>query len=279
MSAHPNKWQFVRKLVDVLGLYPAVHYLTTHALRGLLPSRRPFRLYSRYAAHALWCRPGTSDIQVFGQIFIDREYRCLDDLTAADLILDCGANVGYSAAYFLTRFSAAKLIAVEPDPENFALLERNTANFGQRATCLRAAVWPHEGPLRLSEATAGAGREWARTVHAATAEDPQSVRGVTVPSLLRDSGCERISILKIDIEGAERELFAAGDYRWLARVDTIVIELHGPRCREAFMRAIASDNFAVTECDELTVCRRRTAQATAPSAAASALRTSASGRT
>ena len=81
---------------------------------------------------------------------------------------------------------------------------------------------------------------------------------VDVASLLRDSGRERISILKIDIEGSEREVFApATDARtWLQRVDNLVIELHGPRCREVFMTAIDGFGFELSTCDELTVCRR-----------------------
>jgi hypothetical protein len=55
------------------------------------------------AIHRLWARTRSSDLHVFSQIFVEREYECLN-LFDGDLILDLGANVGYSSAYFLSRY-------------------------------------------------------------------------------------------------------------------------------------------------------------------------------
>lgn len=79
----------------------------------------------KYSRFPLRCRAGTSDQGVFNQIFVQRACQCLDDVASADLIVDCGANVGYSSAYFLSRFPGATVIAVEPDAQNFAALEWN----------------------------------------------------------------------------------------------------------------------------------------------------------
>jgi hypothetical protein len=43
---------------------------------------------------------------------------------------------------------------------------------------------------------------------------------VSIPKLIELSGQERISVLKIDIERAERELFSACVDEWLDRIDT-----------------------------------------------------------
>jgi hypothetical protein len=77
-------------------------------------------------------------------------------------------------------------------------------------------------------------------------------------TILKISGDERISILKMDIEGAERVVFQHGYERWIDRVDAIVIELHGSVAAEIFFRAIHGRGFIVSHCDELTVCRRTT---------------------
>jgi hypothetical protein len=63
--------------------------------------------------------------------------------------------------------------------------------------------------------------------------------------------------LKIDIEGAELELFSSGTDRWLDLVDNIVIELHGKKCSEAFFKAIDGRGFDISSCGELTVCLGR----------------------
>jgi FkbM family methyltransferase len=202
------------------------------------------------------CRPNTSDLSVFWQIFIHREYRCLDELKEAQFILDCGANVGYSAAYFLTRFPKATLIAVEPDSDNCAMLEANLAGFAGRYRVVRSAIWSRETGLTWERAESDAGREWERTVRPVETGEVPIVFATTIGTLLRESGAERISILKIDIEKSELALFAEGFEEWLQSVDNLVIELHGRECESVFHQAIANQGFEVSLCDELTVCQR-----------------------
>lgn len=213
-------------------------------------------LFSRLARYPLYCRYGTSDMEVFRQIFVCREYRCLDTVVEPELIIDCGANVGYSSAYFLSRYPAARLIAIEPDPDNFAVLTRNIAPYGSRAKALRTGVWSKRTGLVMSEDQWGDNREWARTVRESRENEAPSMMAVDVGSLLEDSGADRISILKIDIEGAEKEIFRVNYERWIGKVDNLVIELHGDTYREVFLRAIRDENFAISSCDELTVCLR-----------------------
>ena len=92
-------------------------------------------------AARVYCRAGGSDLRVFAQLLANREYRCLDQSDISGLVIDCGANIGLSTLYFLTRFPNAHLIALEPDPDNFKMLARNTAAFSDRVTLLQAAVW------------------------------------------------------------------------------------------------------------------------------------------
>lgn len=61
-----------------------------------------------------------------------------------DTVLDLGANIGASARLFLDR-GARKVIAVEPDPGNYALARRNLR--GAPATVLWAAVGAKPGRL------------------------------------------------------------------------------------------------------------------------------------
>ncbi len=115
------------------------------------PSSTLFTLTSKTASWPLSCRARTSDVHSFHQVFIQREYSCLDgiDTKSPGLIVDCGANAGYSSAYLLARFPNCHLIAVEPDAGNFAVLERNIEPYGLRATTIRAAVWSHPASLTL----------------------------------------------------------------------------------------------------------------------------------
>ena len=84
---------------------------------------------------------------------------------------------------------------------------------------------------------------------------------VDIGSLLAQSGASSISILKIDIEAAERYVFAENYEPWLAAVENLVIELHDQACCEVFFRAIQGLPLDVTHSGELTVCRRQPDQA------------------
>ncbi len=220
----------------------------------------PFVLTAKSARHPLLCRAHSTDIAVFRQIFVQRDYACLDPLREAALVVDCGANVGYSSAYFLSRFPRADLVAVEPDAGNFALLERNLAPYGPAVRTLRAAVWPHPASLVMAEGAYRGGGEWARQVRERREGDGPGFPGVDVGGLLAASGHERISLLKVDIEGAEGVVFGPGCAAWLDRVDNLVIELHDDSsfgdCSAIFGAAIAGAGFAVSQHGELTLCRR-----------------------
>lgn len=239
-----------------LGALPALVYIAQGLRKKYAPPRRPFTLASKDAQYPVLCRPDTSDLDVFDQIFVGREYRCLDDAANVGLIIDCGANVGYSSAYLLSRFRNARVIAIEPDAANHALLQENLAPYGNRAETICSAVWSHPAGLMLSEETFGNGREWSRTVREARAGEAPAMTAIDVGSLLEQSGHERISILKVDIEGSEKVVFASNYEKWLDKVDNLVIELHSEECRAVFMAAIAGRGFSLSECDELTVCRR-----------------------
>jgi FkbM family methyltransferase len=247
-----------REQIAALGGWRWLVFKVRKLQSRFVPAGRPISVSTPLALHPVAFRAGTSDGNVFSQIFLHREYRCLDDVARADLVIDGGANVGYSSAYFLSRYPEARLIAIEPDPDNFAMLARNLAPYGDRCTLIQGALWSSSSGVVISPPPPGQRREWAVTVRSAEADETATIPTVDVASLLRDAAVDRISILKVDIEGSEREVFApdSNARTWLERVDNLVIELHGPQCRQIFMDAIDGFGFDVSTCEELTVCRR-----------------------
>ncbi len=207
---------------------------------------------ARGLQHSVDCRTGTSDRSVFLQIFGEREYSCFDNLSNVGLILDLGANVGYSAAYFLSRFPNCFVVAVEPDEGNFAMLERNLAPYKGRYIAVKAAVWPEETTLYFEPASMSDTNEWGRQVTAGLREG-KAVRAVDVPSLMALTEYDTISILKVDIEGAEKDLFARNCAGWLDRVQNFCIEVHGDECGVILQKAIAGRGFEQSRSGELTV--------------------------
>jgi FkbM family methyltransferase len=136
------------------------------------------------------------------------------------LILDAGANIGASTVFFGVHYPRAHIVALEPEAGNFALLRTNTVGLDVDARC--AAIGAAEGEAALVDPGEGewgyravAGGEGARVpVHAASRLVAGKIEAGHTPY-----------IAKIDIEGGERELFAA-DTGWAERFPLLIIELH-----------------------------------------------------
>lgn len=198
----------------------------------------------------LLLRLGTSDISVFNGIYCWREYDW-DFPSEPRVIIDAGAYTGLSSAYFAMRYPEARIIAIEPGESNFELLIHNTKRF-RNVHPVQAALWAHPGQLILRDPGDG---PWSLQVtengilhgedHVAAAGSDRPVRAITVPDIIRDHGLDRIDLLKLDIEGSEKEVFAnCGS--WIRQVDAICMELHDrfkPGCSRSFFKAV--DEFPV----------------------------------
>ena len=187
-------------------------------------------------------RAGGSDIEVFKKIFIDREYRLPFDARPGT-ILDLGANTGLATLFFRTQFPEAHIVAVEPDLANFAMLQRHLGGL-PGVEIIQAAVWSHDGEITLTDPGIGS---WAMRVEE-TSRDPGGqcqVAALSMPSLLKHFPDGRVDLLKMDVEGAEKEVFETS-VAWIQNIDAIVIELHDrykPGCSRAVFTAIASLPF------------------------------------
>ncbi len=182
-------------------------------------------------------RAGTTDIEVFKKIFIDMEYALPFD-AAPSTFIDLGANTGLASIFFLSRYPAAQIIAVEPDSENFAMLKRHLGGLSN-VTCVQAAVWTSDGQVNLIDPGIGS---WGMQVTASTqsGRSERTVNAISMTSLLSQLPAGRVDLLKIDIEGVERELFSDSG-AWIQQVSAIVIELHDRfkhGCSRAFFTAV-----------------------------------------
>jgi FkbM family methyltransferase len=197
-------------------------------------------------------RPRTSDQYILEEVFIDRAYN-VELGFEPEYVVDAGANIGCFTAWVAARHPGAWIVAVEPDPDNLLMLARNTADLG-RVRVVAGALWPEDRALLLD---ASGQDPSARTVGTA-GEVGQPVRGITVGTLLREQGLPRIDLLKVDIEGAERELFD-GDTGWMAVTRTVLIELHDrmrPGCEETFLRAVRLHGLECQRHSDIMVARR-----------------------
>jgi FkbM family methyltransferase len=192
----------------------------------------------------LHLRCPTSDLYTFWQLFINNEYG-FPIRDKPNLIIDGGANVGYAAVFFANRFPEAKIIAIEPEQTNFELLKENTIDY-QNILLRNSGIWNKNTYLKIHDLGV---RKDAFMVEEVDREEQGSFKAVTVGEVLRESGYDEIDILKLDIEGAEKEVFSDNYEEWLGRVNILIIELHDRMkegCSEAFFSAIKKYKFNIT---------------------------------
>ena len=239
----------------------AAAYYLSQKIRSRFPRKSSkYILRSKYAQYPLICRSNSSDSAVFFQIFLENEYSCLRDISDVNWVIDCGANVGYSSVYFLNCFPNCKVIAIEPDEENFRVLKENLEPYKDRAKAIKSAIWSDKVGLKISEICDGDGREWSRQVRACQPEESPEIEAIDLNTLIEEEQIDRVSILKMDIEGAEAVVFAENYESWLKNVENIAIELHdGTQFGSgsaAFFQAISDRNFNISKSGELTVCKQ-----------------------
>jgi FkbM family methyltransferase len=156
-------------------------------------------------------------------------------ITSRRLFLTVEHMLDIRRRIFLSRYPEATVIAVEPDPDNYAILKQNTAPFGQRVVTLNSAIWSEDGRLKLIRKES----KWTTCVEDNKPEefldDQSGIDGVNLETLLRRYNLSHINILKVDIEGAEKHVFSINYQTWLDKVDVIMIELHGKEARDIFL--------------------------------------------
>lgn len=173
-----------------------------------------------------YLRLQTSDVPTFDKIFIEEEYD-FETTSSPKTIIDAGANIGLVSIYFANKYPKAKIIAIEPEKSNFALLKRNTSPYSN-VIPVQAALWHKNEEINLVDP--GLGKWGFMTEAESTSEDPHGnachrVQAITVDKIMSDYNLDTVDIFKVDVEGAEKEVFSDTS-AWLSKVDSIIIELH-----------------------------------------------------
>ncbi|HWH45291.1 MAG TPA: FkbM family methyltransferase [Thermoleophilaceae bacterium] len=173
-------------------------------------------------------RPGGQDPIVVQDTFVARYHLPPPGSVpgGARVIWDLGSNIGLTAADMAVRYPSARVFAVELDPANAAMCERNLASWADRVEVVGAGVWVEDGELRFSRAP---GRELEARVEAVAegGEATETAPALSLDTLLERSGGGRVDYVKMDIEGAEREVLRRNT-GWAASVGAIKVECHDP---------------------------------------------------
>jgi FkbM family methyltransferase len=172
-------------------------------------------------------RRGTADTAVLMQVFHYHEYDApgvnWNQITS---VIDAGANIGLSSLLFWARTGGrAKIVAVEPESSNVALLARNLNELnGCQTQIVSAALWFEDGKVDLALKGASVSHS-VQGLQGGNGE--HAVRALKPASLIKLFEKAEVDLFKIDIEGAEKEIFMHPSLpEWAPSVRCFLIECH-----------------------------------------------------
>jgi FkbM family methyltransferase len=214
-----------------------------------------------YLKHPFSLRSLKSDADVFEQVFLDEEYHMPITVEKPQFILDGGANIGLFAVLMKNRYPESTIVCVEPDPENFALLQKNVAPY-DGIYCENCGLWDKDTQLRVFDKYGGGKlaiiveedqknndvRGGGNTlINSNLNEDKRGnpavslVPAMSIETLLKKYAVESPDIVKLDVETSEKQIFSSNYECWLSRVKVLIIELHDRMeigCAQAFFGAV-----------------------------------------
>ncbi len=203
----------------------------------------------------------SSDLNVFAQIYQEEEYKPLVAVFKSNFpnainlnIIDAGCNIGLATLYLSNFFQKSNFIILEPDTSNFESITSNfESNNITNTTKIRGGLWSVNANLKIVNDFRDK-NDWSFRVEATA--DETDLKGFSVSYLMEAYQLETIDILKIDIEGSEKELFLGvnADVSYLTKVKCIAIEIHDElQCRAAIYKILKDFNFDFFESGDLTI--------------------------
>lgn len=215
------------------------------------------RLVLEGKAYSCKLRLAGSDVLVFHQVIISKEYEFALSVfkekfgRTPTTIVDAGANVGLVIIFFKAANADARILAIEPDHDNYRNAQQNILqNNFSGVELMERALWPTKENLLIVNDFRDK-MNWSLRVK----EDVQGKVGSITPSDAIDYFGDSIDLFKIDIEGGESEIFKTeNNLDWLHKVRAIAIEIHEEQASsKRIIDTLELNGFIISSNGELTL--------------------------
>jgi phthiocerol/phenolphthiocerol synthesis type-I polyketide synthase E len=226
----------------------------------------------------------------YDDIFAHRSY-VRHGITIGDgaCVFDVGANIGLFTLFAHHEAKDVRIFSFEPAPETYAVLERNVAEHGVRATTLNYGL---SNVAREASFTFYARSSGMSSFHADEVEEKHNLKTIIanerrlggakeadaiahvegelldvrfqptvltaklrrISDVIQEHGVERIDLMKIDVQKCEAEVIDGIDESDWPKIRQIVLEAHTDGRVEALRARMVERGFSVTvQQDELYV--------------------------
>lgn len=205
----------------------------------------------------------SSDFDVFYQIFDSNEYlpvvnSYLDNFENSKNytlnIIDAGSNIGLTSLFFINYFKKVAIVAVEPNNDNFSILSYNLKQReNYKFVKINGAVWSSNTKIKVVNDFRDKS-DWSFRV--IESDDKNSMKAYTINNLVEINNFKFIDILKIDIEGSEKQIFTTENVNlgFLNKTRCIAMEIHDEfDCRHAIYKVLNEYGFTLQNSGELTI--------------------------
>lgn len=193
-------------------------------------------------AHSFSMRNNPFDYATFEEVILDETYNIPVSFTPR-YIVDGGGNIGLTACYLATKYPSATIVSVEPNSDNYSIMQQNCNQYANIKT-LQCGIWKRTTKLKIKDENTGNN---AFTVIETEEASADSIEAVTIQHIMNKYEMPHIDILKLDIEGSEKEVFESDVESWLPQTRLLIIELHDrmkPGCSKAVFKAIDKYDFS-----------------------------------
>lgn len=210
------KTKYIKQVFGILG---------AKGVYSAIAAKRSGRIVVQTVKHPTLRNPvslrlPTTDISTYDQVLTCTAYQ-FDINYSPEVIVDAGANIGLTTAFLATRFPKARIYSIEAEHSNFEMLRENTRAY-ENVTPIYAALADSPGEVAILDDGSG---HWAFRIQKNAAPTQRKVRAITMDGFMEEYKISHVDVLKVDIEGAEYDVFRASK-SWLGRMRSMVVETH-----------------------------------------------------
>lgn len=182
-------------------------------------------LYQLSGNIKFFLRNNTADTYIKWEVFNNKTYLAEGfGIQSSDTVVDIGAHIGIFAVYAAKMVSKGVVLAYEPNPDNFLLLQENkTLNNLSNLKIFNKAVTSKGGEIDLYFSKYNTG---GHSVFQRDSSNKIKVPAVSLENVFKENNLKKVDYLKIDIEGSEFDIIFNSPKSIFITIDKIVLEYH-----------------------------------------------------
>jgi len=206
-------------------------------LTNLHFNNQDFQIYTRSQA----------DKSIIKEIFELREYKEVEVIikSAKDPIVDAGTQAGFFVLYCRALNQEVKILAIEPDEDNLELLNNHIEINNLKKIEVMPAALAGKSGLRDFFISTDSHNHGLFKVLVPKINKNSRVKTYSLDDLLKEQGIEDVSLLKLDVEGAEFEVLE--NFSHWEKIKNIAMEYHdfGDFKHQELEKILSANGFKV----------------------------------